>query len=442
MVGIGGVSMSPLAEILHNSGISVSGSDVSESASISALRSVGIKITIGHAPENLSGADFVIRTAAARDDNIEIKTARDLKIPVFERSEAWGLIMRGYKDAVCVAGVHGKSTTTSMVSHILLAAEKDPTIMIGGTLPVISSGCRVGKGDVIVLESCEYYNSFHNFSPTTAIILNIDADHLDFFESIEQLKDSFLKFASLVPEDGFVICNFDDKNTMETLGKLNRPLVTYGFDKGAKVRGVNVDSKGKNPSMDIAYNDEIVGSALLQIPGLHNLSNSLAAAAACLSIGVSFDAIRDGLYSFTGVERRFEFKGSVGGADVYDDYAHHPSELSALLDLVEALGEYKRTIVAFQPHTYTRTKALFDDFSKVLKRPDIVFLADIYSARETSCGTISSADLADTVPGAEYIPDFEKMSKKLSQIARPGDIILTVGAGDIYKVGESLISTE
>jgi len=446
LVGIGGVSMSPLAEILHDNGICVSGSDVSENSAVLDLRELGIDVKIGHHPDNITGAGYIIRTAAAREDNVEIEAARRLGIPVFERAEAWGYIMRKYTNAICISGTHGKTTTTSMVSHILLAADTDPTIMIGGTLPVLESGCRVGKGDVIVVESCEYYNSFHNFHPTVAVVLNIDADHLDFFKDIDDLKQSFNKFASKIPARGHIVCNGDDLNTMNALIPIGHELLTFGFgekDLGSglpmRVRGVNVSVSGRTPSMDVLYDGKPVCKIKLKTPGLHNLINALAAVTACLAIGISPKAIEEGLSGYTGVGRRFEYKGTYNSADVYDDYAHHPHELQALLDAVDTLSTYKRVVLAFQPHTFTRTKALFNDFVTELLRPDIVYLADIYAARETNETGITSNDLASAVPGAKCIGDFEKLKCDIASIAQPGDIILTVGAGDIYKVGENLV---
>jgi len=446
-VGVGGVSMSPLAEILYGMGIKVTGSDINENQAINDLRLLGIEIIIGHSADNINNAEYIIRTAAAREDNAEIIAARDQGIPVFERAQAWGYIMRKYKDAICISGVHGKTTTTSMVSHILLAADADPTMMIGGTLPVLESGCRVGKGDIIVVESCEYYNSFHNFYPTVAVVLNVDSDHLDFFKDLDDLKSSFRKFASLVPSGGHIVCNGDDINTMDALVPLGRELLTFGFnaephgsDRPTRVRGVNLSVSGRNPSMDVLFDGKLVCKIKLQIPGMHNLLNALAAAAACLSIGISPTAVEEGLYGYSGVGRRFEYKGSFNGADVYDDYAHHPCELHALLDAVDTLNEYKRVILAFQPHTYSRTKALFSEFAEQLKRPDIVFLAEIYAARETNEIGISSSSLADAVPGAKYVSDFPDLIEQIGNIACDGDIVLTVGAGDIFKVGETLVA--
>ena len=438
LVGIGGVSMSPLAEILFGMGIKVTGSDVNDSPVISRLRSIGIDVSIGHCAENVIGAGYIIRTAAAREDNVEIKSARESGIPVFERAFAWGYIMRRYKHAICIAGAHGKTTTTSMITHILLAAQVDPTIMIGGNLPILGSGYRVGKGDVIALESCEYYNSYHYFFPTVAIILNIDADHLDFFHDIGELKSSFQKFASLVPEGGHIICNCDDENTMESLVPLERDLFTFGFGENARVRGTKVCGEGRNPSMEILVDGKPFCEIALQIPGVHNLKNALAAAAAAIAIGIPASAIAEGLNKYSGVGRRFEFKGRINGADVYDDYAHHPSELRATLDAASSLN-YKRIILVFQPHTYSRTRALFSDFVTELSRTDFTYLAPIYAAREKNDIGITSDVLADSIPGARCCETFQEIADEIATLAQEGDIILTAGAGDIHKVGEALV---
>ena len=433
--------MSPLAEILHGMGVDLTGSDVTDSPAIDKLRSMGIKVTIGHFAENVRGANYIIRTAAAREDNIEIVAAREAGIPVFERAQAWGYIMRGYKEAVCVSGVHGKTTTTSMVTSILLTAKTDPTIMIGGILPVLGSGYRVGKGDVIAVESCEYYNSFHYFFPTVAVVLNVDADHLDFFRDIDDLMSSFRKFASLVPEGGSIVCNGDDANTLEALSPLGRDLLTFGMSEKAVVRGVKVISSGRNPSMDVLYRGEHFCSVTLQVPGVQNLRNALAAIAAAIAVGIPAQAIEEGLNAYSGVGRRFEFKGVFNGADVYDDYAHHPNELRPTLDAVSTLG-YERVILAFQPHTFSRTQALFPDFVKELSRADVTFLAEIYAARESNDAGITSGSLADAVPGARYLATFPELTEAIAAIARKGDIVLTVGAGDIYKVGEALVGKQ
>ena len=302
---------------------------------------------------------------------------------------------------------------------------------------MLGSGYRVGGGDIIALESCEYYNSFHCFSPTVAIILNVDEDHLDFFRDIEDLKSSFRKFASLVPDGGHIVCNGDDVNTMVALSPLDRELVTFGMGEHVAVRGVNVRLSGKTPSMDVIYNGELFCSVRLRVPGLHNLKNALAAVAAAITLGIPANVIEEGLYDYKGVGRRFEFKGTVNGADVYDDYAHHPSELRATLDAVLSLG-YKRVILAFQPHTFSRTKALFKDFVTELSRADITFLAPIYAAREKNDIGITSEVLADAVPGARCSATFQEIAEEIAAIAREGDIVLTAGAGDVYTVAEIL----
>jgi len=438
MVGIGGVSMSALGEVLLSMGIDITGSDMNEGETVLALRKKGIKVTIGHLPESVDGADFVVRTAAVHDDNPEIAAAHEKGIPVFERTQAWGAIMRNYKNAICVAGTHGKTTTTSMVTHILMAEKSDPTVMIGGTLPLLKSGYRVGSGDTIVLESCEYYNSFHSFLPTVAVILNVDSDHLDFFKDLDDIKHSFRVFAENVPEGGYIVVNADDKNTLDSIADINgRKIVTFGIDEAADVRAENI-VYGRTTSFDLLHNGECIARIEMKVCGKHNIYNALAAATAALVSGAAPASIVEGLGQFRGAGRRVEYKGECGGAEVYDDYAHHPNELRATLTAVRDMG-YKRVICAFQPHTYTRTKALFNDFIEALCLADKVYLAEIYAAREKNTIGISSKDLADKIPGAVYSSSFDDLAAKLRAEACPGDIILTIGAGDIYKVGESII---
>lgn len=442
LIGVGGVSMEPLAEALNGMGVCVTGSDMSESERTSHLRELGVKVYIGHDASNISDdTEFVVRTAAAHDDNPEIVYAREKGIPVFERAQAWGAIMRGYKNALCISGTHGKTTTTSMCTHILMAAEEDPTVMIGGTLPLLKSGHRVGKGDTIIMESCEYYNSFLSFYPTVAVILNIEPDHLDFFSGIEEIKESFRKFALNVPKDtGYVVANYDDENTMDAVRDIDRNVVTFGLSSKADVHAKNITHIGSQTKFDIIYHGKCIETVTIHVPGEHNLKNALAAAAACICMGMKPTAIKYGLAGFSGAGRRFEFKGKFNGADVYDDYAHHPGEVKALIDAVEQLG-YKRTILVFQPHTYTRTKALFTDFIRQLKRVDLAYLAEIFAAREKNTLGISSADLAAKIDGAKFYPTFEEIVNSLRETAQPGDIILTVGAGNVYKIGEYLLES-
>ena len=434
LAGIGGVSMCALAEVLQGMGVTVQGSDMSDSATVQHLRSVGIPVAVGHSAENLKNCDAVIRTAAIHDNNPEIAGAVARGIPVYERAQAWGAIMQGYRNALCVSGTHGKTTTTSMATHIFMAAQADPTVMIGGTLPLLHSGYRVGKGDTIILESCEYCNSFLNFFPTVAVILNVHADHLDFFKDLLDVEQSFRKFASLVPADGLIVANGDDKNTRDTLAGM--PYLSFGFDE-------KNDVYGKNFSEDFSEFDVFCGGQpyahlRLGVIGRHNALNALAACAVAWKFSILGETTAAALASFHGAGRRLEYKGSFRGADIYDDYAHHPNELHALLQAVR-LMHYRRVICAFQPHTYSRTKALFQDFVDELRTVDQAVLADIYAAREQNTVGISSQDLAAEVPGAVYCPRLQDVTTYLRGIAQPGDIILTVGAGDIYKAGEALL---
>ncbi len=439
LIGIGGVSMSPLAEVLKGMGVEVSGSDMSASEKTEHLTGLGISVHIGHRAENIeAGYDFVVRTAAARDDNPEVARARALGIPVFERADAWGAIMQDYENAICIAGTHGKTTTTSMCTHILMAAQVDPTVMIGGTLPLLKAGHRVGKGDTIVLESCEYHDAFLSFYPTVAVVLDIEEDHLDYFENLEQIQNSFRDFASRVPMDGHIVANADDANTMSALAPLNRELCTYGLGEGATLSAREIQFIGSHSEFEIWYEGEYFTKVTLKVPGLHNVRNALAAAASCICLGISAKAVAEGLCGFGGVERRFQYKGECNGADVYDDYAHHPGELEVLLDAVEHLP-YERAILIFQPHTYTRTVAFFDDFVRELRRPTLCYLAEIYAARETNTTNISSAMLAERIDGAVFCASFADLEEQVRSVARDGDIILTVGAGDVYKIGESLV---
>ena len=437
LVGIGGVSMAPLAEVLHGAGLIITGSDMQESASVAHLRSVGIPVVIGHRPESVKGAGCVIRTAAVHDDNPEIAAARAAGIPVFERAQAWGAIMRHYRNALCISGTHGKTTTTSMCTHILMAAQADPTVMIGGTLPLLGAGHRVGRGDTIVLESCEYCDSFLSFFPTIAVILNVDADHLDYFKDLSAVERSFRAFADLVPPEGEIIANCEDANTMDALADLGRPFTTFGVERG-DIHARDLTWHEGLGEFDIVVHGDLYAHAVLQVPGIHNVKNALAAAAAAHALHIPGRAVEQGLAAFLGAGRRFEHKGTYHGAEIYDDYAHHPSELEALLTTARTLG-YQRVICAFQPHTYTRTHELFDEFVRVLQLPDLVLLAEIYAAREKNTIGISSRQLVPHIPNATYYPTLEELTQALAELARPGDLILTVGAGNIYTVGEALL---
>ena len=432
LVGIGGVSMRPLGLVLKGMGLSVSGSDMNSSVSTDELIAKGIHVEIGHRAENVIGADCVIRTAAVHNDNPEIAGARAAGIPVFERAQAWGVIMRMYKNAICISGTHGKTTTTSMVAHILMEAQWDPTVMIGGYLPLLHAGHRVGQGDTILLESCEYCDSFLNFFPSLAVVLNIEADHLDYFKDLQDVEKSFRQFAELSTHG--IIANGDDQNTVDTLAGLD--YVSFGFGEKNRVRAVDVSGDWRR--FDVFCDGVKFCHLELPVYGHHNAVNALAAACVAWVLGIPGAAVEQGLATFHGAGRRLELKGTVNGADVYDDYAHHPGELDATIAAVRSMG-YKRIIFAFQPHTYTRTKALFMDFVEQLKKPDVVVLAEIYAARERNTIGISSRDLQAQLPGSIYCATLPEVTEVLRSLAQPGDVILTVGACDIYRAGEALL---
>lgn len=431
LVGIGGVSMRPLGLVLKDMGMIVTGSDMTSSASTEELIANGIPVTIGHQQENVDGADCIIRTAAAHNDNPEIAAARSKGIPMFERAQVWGVMMQAYKNAVCVSGTHGKTTTTSMLTHILMEANWDPTVMIGGYLPLLKAGHRVGDGDTILLESCEYCDSFLNFFPTLAVILNIEADHLDYFKDLADVQKSFREFAEL--STGSVLANGDDPHVVQALDGLS--YVSYGFNETNRVTAQNICPDWRH--LDVVCDGKFYCHLDLNVLGRHNAMNALAAAGTAWLLGIPGEFVTSGLVTFSGADRRMQFKGKYNGADIYDDYAHHPDELAATIDAVHTM-DYKRVILAFQPHTYTRTKALFNEFVRELKKVDQVVLAEIYAARERNTTGISSTDLAKEIPNAIYCETLPEVTEQLKALAQPGDVVLTVGAGDIFRAGEAM----
>ena len=433
LVGIGGVSMRPLGLVLKGMGMEVTGSDMSASVSTNELIEQGINVKIGHRAENIEGAECIIRTAAAHNDNPEIAAARAAGIPVFERAQAWGEIMKSYKNAVCISGTHGKTTTTSMMTHILMEANLDPTVMIGGYLPLLHSGHRVGHGDTIVLESCEYCDSFLNFFPTLAVVLNVEADHLDYFKDLADVQKSFHQFAAMATFG--VIANGDDAHTVEAMEGID--YVSFGLGDHNRIHAANMCPDWRH--FDVICDNEFFCHLDMGVLGRHNALNALAAAASAWMMGIPGEAVSHGLESFHGAGRRMEFKGNWNGAEIYDDYAHHPDELCATIEAVRSMGD-RRLVLAFQPHTYSRTHALFEDFVRELRKPDLVVLAEIYAARERNTIGISSADLAAQVPGAVFCETLPEVTRFLRENIREGDVVITMGAGDIFRAGEALLN--
>ena len=438
LCGIGGVSMRALAGLLQNMGAKVQGSDRDHSPAVAKLRQQGITVFIGHDASQLGDASIVIRTAAVKDNNPEIAEARRRGLPVLERAQAWGLLMQGYRHAVCVAGTHGKTSTTSMLTEVLLCAHMDPTVMVGGELPMIGGSLRIGGWDPVIAGACEYKNSFLSFLPTIAVLLNIQRDHLDFFTDMEDIIHSFRQFALLVPPDeGLVVANGEDENVARALEGSGRRTIYFGLGESCDVHPGQVECNQGYYSFDIYCYGTFYCRATLQVPGEHNMKNALAAAAACYELGVPGKVFAAGVGGYTGVGRRFERKGTFQGAVVYDDYAHHPDEIEASLKTAKSMG-YNRVICVFQPHTYTRTISLLDDFAIALSHADIAVLTEIYAARESNVNHISSKMLVDKIPGAVFAPTFDDAIRFLKEQARPGDLIFTMGAGDITKLYDLL----
>ena len=436
LVGIGGVSMRPLGLVLKGMGMKVTGSDMSASEGTRELEAKGIPVTIGHNAENIQGADCIIRTAAAHNDNPDIAAARASCIPVFERAQAWGENTRSTKNTVSVSGTHGKTTTTSMLTHILMEADLDPTVMIGGYLPLLHASHRVGHGDTILLESCEYCDSFLNFFPTLALVLNVEEDHLDYFKDLADIQKSFHKFAEMATFG--VVANGDDPHTVQALEGID--YVTFGLGEGNRIHAANMCPDWRH--FDVLCDGEFYCHLDMGVLGRHNAMNALAASAAAWMMGIPGQAVSRGLVSFHGAGRRMEFKGKFHGADVYDDYAHHPDEVAATISAVRDAMPGRRLVLAFQPHTYSRTSALFEDFVRELSRADVLVLAEIYAARERNTIGISSADVAEKIPGAVFCETLPEVTEYLRQNVREGDVVLTMGAGDIFRAGEALLKSE
>lgn len=444
-MGIGGISMSGLAEILLQRNFNLSGSDVKSSPITDKLKSMGAGIHIGQVKENITeDIDLVVYTAAISEDNPELLKAKELNIPLMTRAEFLGHIMKGHKYNVAVSGTHGKTTTTSMLSHISLSAELDPTILVGGQLDIINGNVRVGNSDYFITEACEYKGSFLKFFPYVGVILNIDADHLDYYKDIDDIQNAFINFVKLIPKDGYLVCCADDEKIDKVISQADCNVITYGIEKGdIKAHNISFNEKGC-AKFDVYKGDEKLLSLQLNVPGKHNVLNSLASICASLSLNVPKDKIVSGLESFGGTHRRFEFKGTKDGVTVIDDYAHHPTEIEATLSAARNYP-HKKMFCVFQPHTFSRTKSLFNEFIEAFDDTDELILADIYAAREKDMGEISSAMLSEKVSerGVKCcnIKNFEDIVSYLKDNLKEGDMLLTVGAGDVFTIGEMYLKS-
>lgn len=443
--GIGGISMSALAEIMISRGFTVTGSDSHESKITDHLESLGAKIFYNQVAGNISSnIDVLIYTAAIKQDNPELVKAKELGIPLLTRAEFLGQIMLNYPMAIGVSGTHGKTTTTSMLSQIMLEGNTDPTILVGGIMPAIHGNTRVGHSDKLITEACEYTNSFLSFKPNMAIILNVAADHLDFFKDLDDIRHSFRKFAELVPDDGFLVINSDIDNLEYFTDGLKCKVITVGSDPAKSdysATNIEFDQFAKG-SYDLVVNGEKSFHIALNVTGEHNIYNSLAAIAAAHAMGISDENIKAGLTQYGGTDRRFQYKGKVGDVTIIDDYAHHPDEITATIKTAKHYP-HKKMWVVFQPHTYSRTKSLLPEFGKALKEADAVVLADIYAAREKDTLGVSSLDVKKEIEkyGTEvhYYPSFSEIENFLLESCSPGDLLITMGAGDVVKIGEHLL---
>ena len=442
-IGIGGISMSALARILVQKGINVSGSDIKESELTKKLEGEGIEVKYTQVAENITpDIDHVVYTAAISKDNPEFKKAQELNIPLVNRASLLSDIMKGYKYSIGVSGTHGKTSTTSMLSHILIEAKKDPTISVGGMLPLIGGNLKIGKEEFFLTEACEYTNSFLELSPNVEVILNIEADHLDFFKDLDDLRKSFKKFIAKLDDNGILVINEKISNKEELLDGFSGKVYSFGLGKGyVNAKNINYDFEGK-AEFDLYVEDKYMGKIKLSVYGEHNILNALAAIATGMALDISLEDIKRGLEGYGGVHRRFEIKGTVKGLTVIDDYAHHPGEIEATIEAAKKL-KYKRLCVVFQPHTYSRTKALLEDFARVLSKADLVVLADIYAAREKDTLGVSSKDIETLInkksQKAYYFPTFDEIESFVLSKLDKGDICITMGAGDIYKLGEDIL---
>ncbi len=437
-IGIGGSGMCPLAEILHSEGYVLSGSDNNESDTLARIRALGIPVTMGQKAENIAGAEMVVYTAALLKDNPELVAAKESGIPTFERAKLFGAISRLYKNCIGICGTHGKTTVTSMTTQVMLEAKLDPSAVIGGKLPLIDANGRVGKSEHFVCEACEFVDTFLELSPAVAVILNIDEDHLDYFKTLDNLILSFHKFADMATDA--VLYNGDDRNTLKAMnGITGKTLVTFGFQSANDYYPENISTvRGAFYGFDVMHGGEKLGHIQLNVPGRHNILNALAAIAASMHAGADFAACKAGLEAFGGAGRRFEMLGEYAGITFADDYAHHPAELRVTLESAMKM-DYNRVWAVFQPFTYSRTYMLMDDFAKVLQIPDRCVLTEIMGSREINTYNVYTAQLAERIPNSVWFNTFDEVADYVLRNAEAGDLVLTLGCGDIYKAAKMMI---
>ena len=436
-IGIGGSGMCPLAEILHTWGYEVSGSDNNTGDNIDKLRKLGMNVILGQKAENIEGAEIIVYTAAILKDNPELVAALASDIPTFERAALFGAISRMYSNCISVCGTHGKTTVTAMLTQVLVMAEKDPSAVIGGRLPLIDSHGIAGKSDTLVCEACEFNDHYHELDPNVSIILNVDEDHLEYFKNLDNIIASFRKFADMTSDT--IIYNGDDANTVKTLESIDKKLISFGKDGSCDYSPANITyNRGAFAEFDVMNKGEKIAHLKLNIPGEHNILNSLAAFAAAKNAGCSNEQCEKGIGAFGGAGRRFEVLGEFNGITIADDYAHHPGELEVTLNAVMKMG-YNTVWAVFQPFTYTRTMLLFDDFVRVLQIPDKCVMSEIMGSREVNTYGIYTKDLAEKIPGSVWFNTFEEIVDYTLSKAQKGDIIITLGCGDIYKAAKMMV---
>lgn len=443
--------MYPLAQILHSQGYFLTGSDNNETETLDAVRKMGIPVFIGQRAENIEGADLIVHTAAIMEDNPELMAARQSGIPVLERADLLGIITSWYDNAVCVTGTHGKTTVTSMITQILFTAGVDLSAYIGGKLPCIGGSGLAGKSDVLVCESCEFEDHFLKLSPDISVILNIDADHLDYFGTLDNIKKSFRKFAETTSK--ILIINGSDENTVDALDGISKNIITYGKDSSCDYYPENIKHEnGLLTTFDLMKNGEKLGTITLHVAGIHNVLNAVAAAAAADFLGIGFESVQKGLEEFRGAKRRFEKLGFERGITFVDDYAHHPTELEAALNAAMEM-KFRKVWAVFQPFTFSRTKLLLDDFARVMQIPDCAVLTDIMGSREKNTYGIFTRHLAEKIPGCIWFPqdeeaewtderkyaNFQQICDYICENAEEGDLVITLGCGDAYKIARMII---